>query len=176
MSMFVRLLKTADARYMIGAMVSWLVYGALYIAMLKVITPYAVASGISWILSYGVVYAFQKYGTFGAMSRKAMLREAGRYVVAVVGLSAAVNFGLVTVLQDYDSTLDKAAAVAAAAVAAALVAWFVSTRILRIGAAELDDTAPNRFLETTQSAIAGQPKEPTLIGNQICDGRRQSGA
>src|SRR5215468_4055161 len=98
MSMSVRLLQTPDARYVIGAMVSWLVYGALYIAMLNVITHYAAASGISWILSYGVVYAFQKYGTFGAMSREAMLREAGRYVVAVVGLSAAVNFGLVTVL------------------------------------------------------------------------------
>ena len=133
MSMSVRLLQTPDARYVIGAMVSWLAYGALYFAMLNVITDYAVASGIAWILSYGVVYAFQKYGTFGAMSRKAMLREVGRYVVAVVGLSAAVNFGLVTVLQNYDSTLDKGAAVAVAAVAAALVAWFVSTRILRIG-------------------------------------------
>jgi hypothetical protein len=36
-------------------------------------------------------------------------------------------------LKDYDSTLDKYAAVAVAAVAAGLVAWFVSTRILRIG-------------------------------------------
>jgi putative flippase GtrA len=158
MSMFVRLLQTPDVRYVIGAMVSWLVYGVLYIAMLNVVTQYAVASGISWILSYGVVYAFQKYGTFGAMSRKAMLREVGRYVVAVVGLSAAVNFGLVTVLQDYDSSLDKAAAVAALAVAAALVAWFVSTRILRIGAADLDDTLSNRFPETSQSGIAGQPR------------------
>jgi len=145
MSMFVRLLQSPDARYVIGAMVSWLVYGALYIAMLNVVTHYAVASGISWILSYGVVYAFQKYGTFGAMSREAMLREVGHYVVAVAGLSAAVNFGLVTVLQDYDSTLDKAAAIAAAAVAAALVAWFVSTRILRIGAADLGDRALSRF-------------------------------
>ena len=145
MSMFVRLLQNPDARYVIGAMVSWLVYGALYIAMLNVVTHYAVASGISWILSYGVVYAFQKYGTFGAMSREAMLREVGHYVVAVAGLSAAVNFGLVTVLQDYDSTLDKAAAIAAAAVAAALVAWFVSTRILRIGAADLGDRALSRF-------------------------------
>jgi len=145
MSMFVRLLQSPDARYVIGAMVSWLVYGALYIAMLNVVTHYAVASGISWILSYGIVYAFQKYGTFGAMSREAMLREVGHYVVAVAGLSAAVNFGLVTVLQDYDSTLDKAAAIAAAAVAAALVAWFVSTRILRIGAADLGDRALSRF-------------------------------
>ena len=145
MSMFVRLLQSPDARYVIGAMVSWLVYGALYIAMLNVVTHYAVASGISWILSYGVVYAFQKYGTFGAMSREAMLREVGHYVVAVAGLSAAVNFGLVTVLQDYDSTLDKAAAIAAAAVAAALVAWFVSTRILRIGAADLGDRALSRL-------------------------------
>ena len=145
MSMSVRLLQTPDARYVIGATVSWLVYGALYIAMLNVVTHYAVASGISWILSYGVVYAFQKYGTFGAMSREAMLREVGHYVVAVAGLSAAVNFGLVTVLQDYDSTLDKAAAIAAAAVAAALVAWFVSTRILRIGAADLGDRALSRF-------------------------------
>jgi putative flippase GtrA len=102
--------------------------------MLEVSDRYhAVAAAISWILSYGVVYAFQKYGTFGAMTRKAMLREVARYAVAVVGLSAAVNFGLVTVLADYDSTLNKAAAAAAAAVAAALVAWFVSTRILRIG-------------------------------------------
>src|SRR5215471_2676704 len=146
MSMFVRSFQNPDARYAIGAMVSWLVYGALYIAMLNVVTHYAVASGISWILSYGVVYAFQKYGTFGAMSLKTMLREAGRYFVAVVGLSAAVNFGLVTVLEDYDSTLDKAAVVVAAA---ALVAWFVSTRILRIGAADFDVTAPSRFLETS---------------------------
>ena len=176
MSMSVRLLQTPDARYVIGATVSWLVYGALYFAMLNVVTDYAVASGISWILSYGVVYAFQKYGTFRAMSRKALLREVGLYVVAVVGLSTAVNFGLVTMLQDYDSTLDKAAAVAAAAGAAALVAWFVSTRMLRIGAADLDDKMPSRFLETSQSGIAGQPKEPPLIGNQIRDGRRRSGA
>jgi putative flippase GtrA len=170
MSLSVRLLQTPDARYVIGATVSWLVYGALYFAMLNVVPHYAVASGIAWILSYGVVYAFQKYGTFGAMSRKAILREVGRYVVGVVGLSAAVNFGLVTVLQNYDSTLDKGAAVAAAAVAAALVAWFVSTRMLRIGAADLDDKAPSRFLETSQSGIAGQPKESTLIGNQSAAG------
>jgi putative flippase GtrA len=94
---------------------------------------YAAASGISWILSYGVVYAFQRYGTFGAMNRETMFREVGQYAVAVVGLSAAVNFGLVTVLASYDSTFYKTAAVAAAAVVAALVAWFVSTRILRIG-------------------------------------------
>jgi hypothetical protein len=55
--------------------------------------------------------------------------------------------------------LDKAGAVTAAAVAAALVAWFVSTRILRIGAADLDGKMPSRFLETSQSGIAGQPKE-----------------
>jgi putative flippase GtrA len=150
MSLSVRLLQTPDARYVIGA---------LYFAMLDVVPHYAVASGIAWILSYAVVYAFQKYGTFRAMSRKAMLREVGRYVVAVVGLSAAVNFGLVTVLQHYDSTLDKAGAVTAAAVAAALVAWFVSTRILRIGAAD-SDAVPSRFLETSKSG-AGQPKEST---------------
>jgi hypothetical protein len=85
------------------------------------------------MLSYGIVYAFQKYGSFGATGREAMLREIAYYAVAVVGLSAAVNFGLVTVLKDYDSTLDKYVAVAVAAVAAGLVAWFVSTRILRIG-------------------------------------------
>ena len=46
---------------------------------------------------------------------------------------ATVNFGGVTVLEDFDPTLAKAATVAVAAVAAALVAWFVATRILRIG-------------------------------------------
>jgi putative flippase GtrA len=86
---------------------------------------YAAAAG--WILSYGVVYAFQKYGTFGVMSRGAMIREVGHYAATVVGFSAAVNVGLVTVLADYDSTLNKTATVAAAAVAAALVAGFVST-------------------------------------------------
>ena len=127
--MFVHIL----ARYAIGAVVSWPIYGALYISILDVFDRYyAPAAGVSWILSYGVVYAFQKYGTFGAMGREAMLREVGRYAVAVVGLSAAVNFGLVTVLADYDPTLIKI--VAAAAVPAALVAWFVSTRVLRIGA------------------------------------------
>ena len=85
------------------------------------------------MLSYGVVYVFQTYGTFGAMSCEAMLREILHYVIAVVGLSAAVNFGLVTVLADYDLTLNKIVAVAAAAIPAALVAWFVSTRILRVG-------------------------------------------
>jgi len=135
MSMFVHLLRSPDARYAIGAVVSWPIYGALYIAMLEIFDRlYAVAAGISWILSYGVVYAFQKYGTFGAMDREAMLREVGHYAVAVVGLSAAVNFGIVTVLADYDPTLNKIASVATAAVPAALVAWFVSTRILRIGA------------------------------------------
>jgi putative flippase GtrA len=134
MSTFVHLLRTRDARYAIGAAVSWLLYGGLYIAMLKIYDRhYAAASAISWILSYGVVYAFQKYGTFAAMSREAMLREVGHYAVAVVGLSTAVNFGLVRALTNYDSTSYKTAAVAVAAVAAALVAWFVSTRILRIG-------------------------------------------
>jgi putative flippase GtrA len=94
---------------------------------------HSAAAGVSWILSYGVIYAFQKYGTFGAMGRDARFREIGRYAFAVVGLSAAVNFGLVTVLADFDPTLNKIAAVAAAAVPAALVAWFVSTRVLRIG-------------------------------------------
>ena len=136
MSMFVHMIKTADARYAIGAIVSWPVYSAPYIAMLKVFDRhYAAASGISWMLSYGIVYAFQKYGTFGAIGRKAMLREIAYYAVAVVGLSAAVNFGLVAVLKDFDPTLAKVAVVAIAAVAAALVAWFVATRILRIGGA-----------------------------------------
>jgi putative flippase GtrA len=98
-------------------------------------TYYAVTSAISWVLSYAIVYAFQKYGTFGAMGREAMLRELTYYAVAVVGLSAAVNFGLVAVLKDFDPTLAKVAVVAIAAVAAALVAWFVATRILRIGGA-----------------------------------------
>ena len=134
MSTFVHLLRTPDARYAIGAAVSWLVYGVLYIVTLKIYDRhYAAAAAISWILSYGVVYASQRYGTFGAMSREAVLREVGHYAVAVVGLSAAVNFGLVRALTKYDSTLYKTTAVAAAAVAAALVAWFVSTRLLRIG-------------------------------------------
>jgi len=134
MSMLVHMFKTPDARYAIGAMVSWPVYGALYIAMLKVFDRnYAAASGISWILSYAIVYVFQKCGGFGAMGRETMLREIAYYAVAVVGLSATVNFGVVTVLKDFDPTLVKAAAVAVAAIAAALVAWFVSTRILRIG-------------------------------------------
>src|SRR5215472_13694444 len=76
MSMFVHMFKTADARYAIGAIVSWPVYSALYIAMLKVFDRYyAFASAISWMLSYAIVYAFQKYGTFGAMGRKALLRS-----------------------------------------------------------------------------------------------------
>ena len=70
---------------------------------------------------------------FVHLLREAMFREVGQYAVAVVGLSAAVNFGLVRALTNYDSTLYKTGAVATAAVAAALVAWFVSTRILRIG-------------------------------------------
>jgi putative flippase GtrA len=135
MSMFVHLLRTPNARYAIGAAVSWPIYGVLYLAMLEIFDRhYAAAAGISWILSYGVVYAFQKYGTFGALGRETMLREVGQYAVAVVGLSAAVNFGLVTVLADYDPTLNKIVAVVAAAVPAALIAWFVSTRVLRIGA------------------------------------------
>src|SRR5215471_13414522 len=134
MRTFAHLLRSWDVRYAIGAAVSWPIYGALYIAMLAIFDRhYAAAAGISWILSYGVVYAFQKYGTFGAMSREAMLREVGHYAIAVVGLSAAVNFGLVRTLRNYDSTLYKTGAVATAAVVAALVAWFVSTRILRIG-------------------------------------------
>ena len=132
--MFVHLLRTPDARYAIGAMVSWPVYGTLYMTMLKIFDRhYSAAAGVSWILSYGVVYAFQKYGTFGAMGHDATLREIGRYAFAVVCLSATVNFGLVTVLADFDPTLNKIAAVTAAAVPAALVAWVVSTRVLRIG-------------------------------------------
>jgi putative flippase GtrA len=134
MSRFVHLLRTPDARYAIGAVVSWPIYGALCTIMLKMFDKhYGAAAGISWMVSYWVVYAFQKYGTFGAMSREARLREIGHYAVGVVGLSTAVNFCLVTVLAGYDSTLNKAVAVAAAAVAAVFVAWFVSTRILRIG-------------------------------------------
>jgi hypothetical protein len=36
MSRFVHLLRTPDARYAIGAAVSWPIYGALYIAVLKI--------------------------------------------------------------------------------------------------------------------------------------------
>jgi hypothetical protein len=69
MSMFVHLLRTPNARYGIGAAVSWPIYGALLIAMLEIFDRhYAAAAGISWILSYGVVYAFQKYGRRGAAS------------------------------------------------------------------------------------------------------------
>jgi putative flippase GtrA len=133
-SKFVHLLRTSDARYVIGATVSWPIYGALYRGMLEIFDRrYAAAAGLAWILSYGVVYAFQKYGTFGSMSREAMIREVSHYAIAVVGLSAVVNFGLVTLLAGYDSTSSKVVAVVAAAVPAALVAWFVSTRILRIG-------------------------------------------
>jgi putative flippase GtrA len=134
--MLAHLLRAPDARYAIGAVVSWPVYGASYMFALRILDRHhAAAAGASWILSYGVVYAFQKYGTFGALGREAMLREIGQYAIAVVGLSAAVNFGIVTVLADYDPTLIKIVAVAAAAVPAALVAWFVSTRVLHIGAA-----------------------------------------
>jgi putative flippase GtrA len=134
-STFVHLLRTPDARNAIGAVVSWPLYGALYLTMLDIFDRhYAPAAALSWILSYGVVYAFQKYGTFGTMGREAMLQEVGQYAVTVVGLIAAVNFGLVTVLADYDPTLNKIAAVAVAVVPAALVAWFVSTRVLRVEA------------------------------------------
>src|SRR6516164_9146446 len=67
----------------------------------------------------------QKYGTFGAMSREAILCEVGNYAVAVVGLSAAVNFGLVRALTNYDSTPYKTAAVASASVS---INWFPSGR------------------------------------------------
>ena len=77
--MFVHLLRSPDARYAIGAVVSWPIYGALYISMLDVFDRhYAPTAGVSWILSYGIVYAFQKYGTFGAMGCEAMLREVGQ--------------------------------------------------------------------------------------------------
>jgi putative flippase GtrA len=134
MSRFVHLLRLPDARYAIGAVVSWPIYGALCAVMLKMFDKhYGAAAGVSWMASYWVVYAIQNSGTFGAMSREARLREIGYYAVGVVGLSTAVNLVLVTVLADYDLILNKTAAVAAAAVAAAFVAWFVSTRILRIG-------------------------------------------
>jgi hypothetical protein len=75
-SKFVHLLRTSDARYVIGATVSWPVYGALYLAMLEIFDRrYAAAAGLAWILSYAVVYAFQKYGTFGSMGHEAMIRE-----------------------------------------------------------------------------------------------------
>jgi putative flippase GtrA len=140
MSRFVHLLRTPDARYAIGAVVSWPIYGVLCTVMLKMFDKhYGVPAGVSWMVSYWVVYVIQKYGTFGAMSREARLREIGYYAVGVVGLSTAVNLGLVTLLADYDLILNKTAAVAAAAVAAAFVAWFVSTRILRIG---IDEQVP----------------------------------
>ena len=134
MSKLAGLLRNPDVRYVTGALVSWPVYGVLYKVLLDVFgRHYATAAGIAWMLSYGVVYAFQKYGTFGRLSREAMLREIAQYAIAVVALSAAVNFGLVKLLADYDPTLNKFVAVAAATIPAALVAWFVSTRILRIG-------------------------------------------
>jgi hypothetical protein len=46
-------------------MVGWPVYGTLYITVLEIFDGrYSAAAGVSWILSYGVVYAFQKYGTW----------------------------------------------------------------------------------------------------------------
>jgi putative flippase GtrA len=134
LSKFAALLHNPDVRYVTGALVSWPVYGVLYKALLDVFDRhYAASAGLAWMLSYAVVYAFQKYGTFGKLSRGAMLREIALYAVAVVASSGAVNFGLVKLLADYDPTLNKFVAVAAATIPAALVAWFVSTRVLRIG-------------------------------------------
>jgi hypothetical protein len=76
---------------------------------------------------------WKEFGWIMLISGLFGIREVSHYAIAVVGLSAVVNFGLVTLLAGYDSTSSKVVAVAAAAVPAALVAWFVSTRILRIG-------------------------------------------
>ena len=47
--MFVHLLRNPDARYAIGAVVSWPIYGALYMSMLDVFDRhYAPAAGVSW--------------------------------------------------------------------------------------------------------------------------------
>jgi hypothetical protein len=84
--MFVHLLRTPDARYVIGAMVSWPVYGTLYIIMLKIFDRhYTAAAGVSWVLSYGVVYAFQKYGTFGAMGRERCFAKSGAMLLLSLG-------------------------------------------------------------------------------------------
>jgi hypothetical protein len=96
MSKFVNLPRTPDARYAIGAAMSCPVYGALYIAMLRLCTDatrqpqefhgyFLMASSMR----------SKKYGAFGAMSWEAMLREVGHYAVAVVGLSAAIQIAII---------------------------------------------------------------------------------
>ena len=102
MSRFVHLLRTPDARYAIGAVVSWPIYGALCTVMLKMFDKhYGATARISWMVSYWVVYAIQKYGTFSAMSREAAFSA----LFAAVSLNCAaapftVRLGLEKIVLD----------------------------------------------------------------------------
>ena len=60
----------------------------------------------------------------------------------------------VTVLADYDPTLIKIVAVAAAAVPAALVAWFVLTRVLHIGAPRLNPAVTSMTRSVATAALS----------------------
>ena len=78
---------------------------------------YAPAAGVSWILSYGVVYDVPKIWHVGAdhvRVAKRCFAKSGNMLSLSCGLSAAVNFGLrgECIAIDYDPTLIKFVAVA----------------------------------------------------------------
>jgi hypothetical protein len=86
MSRFVHLLRTPDARYAMGAVVSWLIYGALCTVMMF---DQALCSRRRTFVDRFLLrrLCVPTIWHVWRLSREARLREIGHYAVGVVGLS-----------------------------------------------------------------------------------------
>jgi putative flippase GtrA len=116
------------ARYVFGSIISWPIYAALIALLYGVLGVwYLPAAGVSWVFSYTLVYAVQKYGTFGR-DRKILL-EMLLYAEFVIALSGCVNFGLLHVFESC-TALSRVLATAGAALVAAGTGFVMSRIVL----------------------------------------------
>jgi len=120
-------LRHSFAPYIFGSIISWPIYASL-IALLYggLGMSYLPTAGLSWAVSYTLVYAVQKRGTFGR-DRKILL-EMFLYAEFVIALSAVVNFGLLHVFEAYTSISRMLATTCAGLVAAGI--GFAMSRIV----------------------------------------------
>jgi putative flippase GtrA len=120
-------LRHSFAPYIFGAIISWPIYASLIVLLYGGLGMwYLPTAGLSWAVSYILVYAVQKRGTFGR-DRKILL-EMFLYAEFVIALSAIVNFGLLHVFEAYTSISRMLATTCAALVAAGI--GFTMSRIV----------------------------------------------
>ena len=120
-------LRPSLARYVFGLIISWPIYASLIALLYGGLGMwYLPTASLSWVVSYILVYAVQKRGTFGR-DRKILL-EMLLYAEFVIALSGVLNFGLLHVFEAYTSISRMLATTYAGLVAAGI--GFAMSRIV----------------------------------------------